>query len=255
MKFGDVLWGRVPAGLATLALIILGLTGDTDKPWSWAQPFHESRPWLEILILASFLVVHLIVSTWRSNQQSRRLAGSREAIQRNVLHLVSDLSGLAGKEYDLWMVDLYLARKVLTIRSRMPFLFATVLQRSLSAALKDVREVRSQIDSTDPLFGRSFVEAKIALWWDQDLALTQVAARNWAEELNPLSNEELRTNYGVIKIGPIVDELGGKCKGILVVHCGRDTESAMKGLGVLAQEEASRHLSRTCENIHAQLQK
>ena len=253
MKVADFLWGKVPSGLATLALVLLGLTGDTDKPWSWEQPFHEGRPWWGILAVAAFLVVHLIVSTWRANQQSRQLSGSREAIQRNVLHLISDISGLAGKEYDLWMVDLYLARRVVKLRWRWPYVYDVILERSLSSALKDVREVEGHIGLDDRFFGKSFLDSRAALWWDNDLTFMPVAQGNSAEQLAAATNRKLKGSYGVIKVGPIVDELGGNCRGILVVHSSRDVETAMKALGVLAQEEADRHLSRACGNIHAQI--
>ena len=110
MKVADLIGGKVASTIATVALAVFGLTGDARKPWEWEEAFTDNRPWGWIFGLAAFLVLHSLAGLRREQTQSRRLAGNREIVQSNVLHLIADLSGLVGREYDLWMIDLYLKK-------------------------------------------------------------------------------------------------------------------------------------------------
>ena len=243
MRWSDLLWGRVTLAAATVGLAIAGLFGDSNRPWAW------------ILGLASFIVLHAFVSWRRERSSSSRLGRKYGDIQGRVLRLISDLSDLTAREFDLWMVDLYLPRSSLILSARSPFLVKQTLVRELSLAFTDVRTVPLEIELSHELFGPCFVQSQPGLWWDGGLAQMRIEEDNRWDDLDDLVNSEIKKTYGAISVNPLVDMLGRHCLGLLVIHTKRDSETATKALGALAQSEGMRRLAGACRDIHGQLAK
>ena len=243
MKWSDLLWGRVTLTAATVGLAIAGSVGDSSRPWAW------------IFGLAGFIVLHAIIGWFRDRKFSNRVRQNYEEIQTRVLHLISDLSNLTAREFDLWMVDLYLPQSFFTLSTRSPFFRNQKLVRELSIALTDVRTVPLEIDMNHELFGSCFSYSRPGLWWDQTLAQTHIADGNLWHDLDEEVNNELRRTYGIVSVNPLVDALGRHCLGLLVVHTRRDSEVATKALGALAEPEGVRRLVGACRDIHSQLAK
>ena len=255
MKIADLISSRVSATVATVALAIVGLAGNSKKPWNWKEAFSDGRPWGLIIALAVFLVWHSWVKWRKESQKTLRIAGDREIVQSNLLHLISDLSSLAGRKYDLWIVDMYLERNIWGLVRRWPYFTKGVLDREVSLSLSDVSKLPGRIEIRDNLFSRCFGSREPKLWWDPDVAQTTLRASNCLNDLDDSENATLTAGSGVIKIWPIVDKRGLSCSGIVVVHASRDTEVATNVLGVLAGGEADRFLARSSENIYNQLGK
>ena len=254
MKWADLIWGKVTLTVASVGLAISGLVGDPRKSWDLKGVFGQDRPWVFISGFAGFIVFHSIVSWAREPRVSKHLARNREAIQNNILHLISDLSSVSGREYDLWAIDLYLVRPTLSFSRHSPFIYKKILERKLRLSLTDVRSVPASFDLGHEFFGKCFNDCEIKLWWNSELAQTQVDTRNWKTHMSCSVNEELKETYGVIGVAPIADHLNQSCKGLLVVHTNNDSETATKALGALAGSEGIRFMSRTCQNLHNQLQ-
>ena len=238
MDWWDLLWSRPTSVAATVGLVIAGLVGNSDRPWIW------------ILGFAIFAVTHEIVNFRRKRHISNRLGRKYEIVQRRMLRLISDLSELTAREFDLWVVDLYLPPSSFnpSARSRV----VVKLTRELSLALTDARAVPPDIESDHALFGRCFLEPCPGLWWDVDLKMSSSGENLWhkfPEEVN----SQLQETYGVISVNPVVDDLGKGCRGLLVVHTKRDSEIATKALGVLAEPKGIRRLAEACHDIHREI--
>lgn len=255
MKIVDFFWSRVSATVASVALAIVGLTGNSKKPWNWEEAFTNNRPWGWIFSLAAFLVLHSFVSWHREKEKARRIAGDREMVQSNLLHLISDLSSLAGRKYDLWIVDMYLERNIWCFMRRWPYFTKGVLDREVSLSLSDVTTLPGRIEICGNLFSGCYGSRESRLWWDPDVAQTALEASNCLDDLDESENATLTAGSGVIKIWPIADKRRLGCSGILVVHANRNTETATSVLGVLAGGGADRLLARSSENIYNQLGK
>ena len=253
MKMATFIWGRVTFTAATAALAILVSIGDPSKPWNWEDAFGDDRPWKWIFGLAGFLVLHSWISWRRELARVRRSTNDREVIQSTVLHLISDLSSLAGQRYDLWMIDLYLKRRIWSVSLRWPFVRRNVLERDLSISLADVTKLAGTIELSDEFFGACIRNGESKSWWDPNIAQTALDAENSMDQLTENRNVDLRRRCGVVKTWPIVDQQGRTCSGILAVHARRDSEVATKVLGALVGENADRFLSRTSEDIYNQL--
>ena len=234
MNWLNLLFSRPILVLATLALTVAEFIGTADRPWNW------------IIGICIFILIHEFVNWKREKNTSNRLKRNYESIQRRVLRLIADLSELTAKEYDLWMVDLYVPR-------------SSKLIRELSIALTDVRIPLHEISLNHGLFGRCFKESRRGLWWNIELIPQSINTLQSEDHIfidkSDYANIELKQIYGVISVHPIVNALGKNCLGLLVVHTKRDSETATKALGSLTQSMGIRRLAEACHDIHDQMKK
>ena len=235
MRWLNLLFGRPILVLATLGLSIAGWWGNPERPWKW------------IIGLAAFIIFHEVGNFVREKSISSQLGRNREIVQRRVLRLISDLSDLTAREFDIWMVDLYLPRRSFSLFDR-PHVVVKLV-RELSMSLTDVRNVPPYFRTDDELFGRSFLQSRPKLWWDGDLTNSSLG-ENLCHRLDEVANRRLQETYGVISVNPIVDDLGKDCRGIVVVHTKRDSEIATKALGALTQATGARRLAEASHDIH-----
>lgn len=250
MKIKDFVWGPIGKTTVTFALMVIALMINFREPTDFQNGLFNHWLGRLFLIIGLFSVLQSGVQWWRETTSARRLRNNFEKIQHNVLHLIADLSGLAGREYDAWMIDLYLYKSTLGASNKWPFFRKSVLERQLTVSLTDVRNVPLTVNTKHELFGESFIQRRSCLWWDTNIAHTQIEEANMACGVDASVNSVLKNIYGVIHVSPVVDRVGKACRGILVVHTNRDSETATKGLGVLAQSEGQRFVARTCLNIH-----
>ena len=236
MTWSDLLWGRPTLVITTVGLTIL--VGNLDR----------SLPW--ILGLACFIVLHSVVNWRRDRRVSGRLGRNTEFIQRRVLRLIADLSDLTAREFDLWMIDLYVPRRSLALSTSAPFVTKMKLVRELSLALTDVRALPPEFELSHVLLGPCFSKSQSAIWWDDDLVGVSTVDNNKWHEIDSVGNDELREMFGMICVNPIVDGLGKQCRGLLIVHTRPDSEITTKALGALKQPEGVRRLAGACEDIH-----
>lgn len=239
MVWSGLLWGRPTLVMATIGLTLIGFSKDTDRPWEF------------ILGLAAFIVLHSIVNWRRDRNVSGRLGRNYEIVQRRVLRLIADLSDLSAREFDLWMVDLYIPRRSLALSVRAPFVIKKKLVRELSLALTDVRPLPPEIDLNHIFFGSCFTKSQSGIWWDINLVGVSMGDNNKWHEIDSVVNDKLGEMFGVICINPIVDGLGKQCRGLLIVHTKPDSEIATKAHGALTQSEGIRRVAGACEDIHS----
>lgn len=237
MAWSDLLWGRPTLVIATVGLTIL--VGNLDQSLSW------------ILGLACFIVLHSIVNWRRDRGVSGRLGRNYEIVQRRVLRLIADLSDLTAREFDLWMVDLYVPRRSMALSTCAPFVTKKNLVRELSLALTDVRVLPPEIELNHIFFGPCFSGSQSGIWWDDNLVGASMGDNNKWHEIDNVVNDELGEMFGVICVNPIVDGLGKQCRGLLIVHTKPDSEITTKALGALTQSEGIRRLAGACEDIHS----
>ena len=243
MLSSDLFWGRPTLAIATVGLTLAGLTGNLDRRWPW------------ILGLACFIVLHSIVNWLRERSTSGRLGRNSEIVQRRVWRLISDLSDLTAREFDLWMVDLYLPQTSMGFSTSFPFVSKKKLVRKFSLALTDVRPLPPEMELNHMFFGPCFSNAQPRIWWDVNLVGSSIGDDNWWYHLDKVVNDKLREMFGAIRVNPIVDSLGKQCQGLLIVHTKSDAEVATKALGALTQSEGIRRLAGACEDIHSQIRK
>ena len=231
--------GRPVVVVATVVLALLGVIGNPNRPWVW------------ILAVACALVVALFeIMAWRQEAGAgSHLGQNYEMVLSRVLTLISDLSDLTAREFDLWVVDLYLPRQAFAWfrRDRVG-----ELELSMHVTLTDVRIVPSRIEPCH-FFGRCFADSQPKLWWD--IRLEPSSGENSWQSLNGGDNNKMAESYGVVSVNPIIDNLGRECRGLLVVHAKRDPEIVTKVLGVLQQPEGRRRMAAACLDIHGHLRK
>ena len=242
MSVKHAYWRRLSRPIvvgATVVLALLGVVGNPNRPWVW------------ILAIACALVVALFeIMAWQEEIGTESLLGQNyEIVLSRVLNLISDLSDLTAREFDLWVVDLYLPRRVSAwfLRRRV-----CEFELSMHVTLTDVRPVPHRI-GLNHLFGGCFADGQPKLWWDIELAPSSV--ENCWQSLNGSDNNKMAKSYGVTSANPVVDNLGRECRGILVVHAKRDAEIVTKVLGVLQQPEGRRRMAAACLDIHGHLRK
>ena len=238
VNWSSLMRGRPVKVVPTAILGFLGVIGSSNRSW--------------MLILASVCVgatvlLEIINYRWERSK-SNRLGRSYEIVLGRVLNLIADLSDLTARQFDLWVVDLYLPQR----SSIFSQTYVRKLELSLHIALTDVRLVRNKIKLDHEFFGRCFTERRSELWWDVMLAPS--SEKNRWEGLDRSDNEQIRTEYGVISVNPVVDNLGGDCCGLLVVHAMRDAEVVTKVLGALTHSEGQRRMAAACVDIHNYLQ-
>ncbi len=253
MKILDLIWGKVSSTIATVALAVFGLVGAPGKPWNWEQALTDSRPWEWIFALGAFLVLHSWVSWGREQKRYQRKLDSRETIQGSILHLILDLAGLAGRQYDLWIIDVYWKKNVRTFSKKWPFVKKVILEREASLSLAEVTKLPSIIELDGDLFGQCFRSVKDGVWWDPEIATAGMEVTTGVEDLAGSVEQDLPESCGVVKVWPIADRRRRKCHGLLVVHAKRDVEIATKVLGVLAATGADVYLERASGDIFEHL--
>lgn len=230
MNWSGFMRARNITVLATAVLGFLGVIGNPDQIWVW--------------ILAAFCVVAIVMLEFKKNNYNR-LGRSYENVLGRVLTLIADLSNLAGSRFDLWVVDLYLPCSTFTLY---PPNRIRRLEQALHLALTDVRTVPNKIELDHGFFGRCFNEGRSEIWWDPALAPT--SDENLWERLNNSDNGHIRTEYGIIRVNPVIDNLRKDCRGLLVIHAARDAEIVTKVLSVLTQSEGKRRVAAACVDIH-----
>lgn len=228
MHLSGLLRARNITLLATATLGFLGVIGNPDQIWVWA-----------LAAICAFTIV------WKNWSKPNRLGQSYEFVLGRVLSLLADLSGMAGRRFDLWVIDLYLPRYSYT---GFPPKRSYSLELALHIALTDVRTVPNIIEKGHVMFGRCFTEGRSAIWWDPTLAPT-LKENHW-RRLDDNDNGQIRTEYGVILTTPVIDNLGKDCRGLLVVHASNDAEIVTKVLGVLTHPEGKRKVAAACVDIH-----
>ncbi len=227
--------GKPVVVAATAVLALLGVIGNRDKLWVWV-----------VAAVCALVIVLFEVAAWRQDNQ---LQQNYEILLSRVLGLIADLSDLTAREFDLWVVDLYLPRKNLSSVLRRQI---NELDLGIRVTLTDVRTVPNEIRLDEP-FGKCFVDRRGILWWDPKFAPT--SEENYASHLSHVENTVVAENYGIASVNPIVNQVGKECRGLLVVHAKRDAEIVTKVLGALQQSEGRRRMAAACLDIHGHLRK
>ena len=206
--------------------------------------------WVRVLASVFFVIIFLLelFSYRRERAKLNRLGVNHEFVLGRVMRLIADLSNLAARGFDLWVVDLYLPRRSFCC---FPPRRVCKLELSLHIALTDVREVPSKIELDHVLFGRCFLERSSDLWWDGTLAPSSKENR-W-DQLDEGDNDKIRSVYGVISANPVIDNLREDCCGLLVVHAKQDPEVVTKVLSALTEPEGKRRIAAACVDIHNEL--
>ena len=226
--------------IATIGLSISLAIGNSSLPWPW------------IVIFASTVVVHEIGTYLRGSRGSNRLGLQYGTVHRRVLRLIADLAELSGRRFDYWVVDIYLPRT--SFRFAKGRRSVVKLVRELSLGLTDIRDVPLEVGANEGLFGGSFSESSRQLWWNSELAQPPRGENQW-DNLTDDENKKLRQNYGAISVNPIVDHLGRKRIGLLVIHVKPDASIAYTAVGVLTTPAGVRRLVEACNDIHTELGK
>ncbi len=228
------IWGQFTLTVATLVLGVAGLVGGEDRPWIW------------IVGSGAFIVVHAAVNSVRSQSIVRRLGPSYDLLQRRMVRTIADLGELSG--YDLWMTDLYLPRPRYTFRAAWPPVVRKLeLSRQLSVSLTDARSLPPSLDPSTGPHGHCFSRAQPVLWFDESGG--SISPDNSWSVFAPL-NEELGKVYGVLKLEPVVDQLGGNCVGVLAVHVGPDAVKVVKALGTVREPTVLRRINDACVDLN-----
>ena len=158
------------------------------------------------------------------------------SILNRVLDLLSDLGDLSGQDHGLWRIEVYVERTTFAYSLPLPFLRRTDLVPALSVGLKHAPPPPQSISLDHELFGQSFRRAEPCLWWNEtlaDFARGGNTAPNKAKNLQTEINRELEKRFGSISVNPIVDRLGARCLGLLVVHTPVDPAVVTKAVGAL----------------------
>ena len=238
MSWRGLLSSRVVAVVATATLALLGVQGNRDNLWVWM-----------LAGLCACVVVLIEILRWRHERNlSSKLGRRYEEVVGRVLQLIADLSDLTGREFDLWVVDVYLPRRSFGVLGRAR---TVTLERSLSIGLTDVRTVPGKVTLEDAIFGACFRECQAKLWWD--IELTPSSEENDWRRVAETDNMRLRNLYGVVSANPVSSRLGSDCRGLLVVHARHDAEIVTKVLSALRQSEGRRRVAAACWDIHSQL--
>ena len=236
-NWSRLILGRPAKVVATATLAFLGVVASFGWPGLW----------ILALACAALLILQELMIHRCEGRRSNRLGQSHGIILDRVLTLIADLSDLTAREFDLWVVDLYLpSRSSVLYRAHV-----CRLELSLHIALTDVRSVSNRIDLDHAFFGPCFNEHRSELWWD--VALAPSSEENYWERLDDTNNDHIRTEYGVVSASPIIDNLREDCRGLLVVHAAPDAETVTKVLGALMQPEGRRRVAAACVDIQNHL--
>ena len=165
-------------------------------------------------------------------------------VQRRALRVISDLAPISSNRYDLWVVDIYVAKRAMSAG------FRRMLVREISLAHTHTEDVPAAVTVDESnIFGDSFANRKVALWWD--VALGEPCASDlWATASPKQSADLLEGTYGALSVNPLLNQAGGDCKGVLVVYAERDQEKVASAVSTLRTSEGRRRLREACQDIH-----
>ena len=236
-RFG-ITASRLISVVSAVTLALLGVIGNPDRLWVST-----------LAIVCALALVGLEVIRSRQEKNAvNQLRQNYELVSGSVLRLIADLSDLTAREFDLWVVDLYLPMQSFSLSRHKR---TRKLKRSLSLALTDVRTVPGEFSMDHRLVGPCFTESLPKIWWNVDLAPSD-EDNHW-HKLNDSDNRQLSERYGVVSINPVSNSLGADCRGLLVIHVDIDAETATKALGAIRQPEGRRRVRAACREIHSQL--
>lgn len=242
-----IIWGPITATAATVGLAVLGFSDG------------DNRPWPLIACIASFLVLHSLVNSVARRNLVTRLGGRYADLQRRVLQLVSDLSSLGKNQYDLWMVDLYLHRRVYHWTSSWPFLLRRgELSRELSVSLLEVSDEPTEVNLDSGIYAACFEGSRSLYWFNEDELSPSGGTgstndRNLWRSLSEQENSEAASRYGLLTTAPIVNQLGKKCIGVLAVHVKPERHKSFEAHSVIMSDEGRRDIHNACVELHGLL--
>ena len=239
MRFSQPVLLRTARILAVVVLAVLGVVASGSS--------------VGMGVLAGLCGVAVVgFEVWGARWEERSanpLGAKHEAVLGRAVSLIADLADLAGKEYDLWVVDLYLPKYALFARSSAR---SGTLGLAVHLALTDTRTVPSQLQVHGSLIGSVFLERRPAHWWDETLA-SAAGENRWCGLDEKARRRFQEEEYGVISAFPVLSSVGTDCCGVLVVHVKRDPEAAAKALSVLRQEEGKRRVAAAGRDMFNQL--
>lgn len=236
----DLVFGKVTLAIATMVLAVAGLVGG------------RARPWPLIICMAGFIILHTAVNAARDRNIVRRLGREYDRVQRRAVQVVSDLGQIAGNQFGLWMVDLYLCESNWSLSLRRPFILRQrVLSRQLSVSLIDARHSPPSTDLQSGVHGMCFRESKPLLWVNEAVYGT-IPGNAW-NDMEPPTNEDLSKSYGVLNVSPLVDQLGKGCVGVLAIHVEPEGKVIHKALGTLRTPEGRLRINNACVELQGLL--
>lgn len=240
-------WGPISSTVATVGLAIFGLMEGMDRPW----PI--------IVVAASFIVVHSLVNSISTDNIATRLGKQYDDVQRRSVQVIADLGQLAGDHFGTWIVDLYLCRSKWQLSFRWPLVeHKRELSRQLSVSLLEVSEEPSIVSLTDGIHGECF-KTKSAQVWLNDNGIqgenveSDVSSGNRQYVPNDAELTEMSTQYGVLNVAPIEDQLKRNCLGVLAVHVKAGREELLRARGVILSTEGRRRIHNACVDLHGML--
>ena len=241
----DLALGHPSAVLLTVALTVSSLL------------LSNSVRTVVVISIAVFAVTHSMISWIRDHSNTRRMSQHYGHVLNRLLDLLSDLGDLTGQDHGLWRIEVYVESVEVALAFRRPLLRRRSLVPTMSLALKHVPAPLQKIPLHHELFGECFSKAEPCLWWNKDLAdfsgRVNIAANKY-DELPDDANRELARSFGSISVNPIVDQLGARCRGLLVVHTHVDPAVVTTAVGALLLERGRRQLSRACQDLHNRLE-
>ena len=236
----DFVWGPITVSIATAVLAIASLAGGDDRQWAW------------VIGSASFIVIHAAVGHYREQSVARRLGRDYDRVQRRAVQIVADLAQLAADQFDLWMVDVYLPRRRVSLKRARPFIERPMtLERQLSVSLIDTRVQPPVVSASEGPHGLCFSSKRPLLWFDEPAGT--ISTDNSATSFLPAMNADLAAAYGALSVSPINDQLGKRCLGVLAVHVEPEADKALRALGALRSAEGRRRLTNACVELNGLL--
>ena len=202
------------------------------------------------------ILIHTTISWLRDRSSTRRMSQQHGRVLNRLLQLLSDLGDLTHQDHGLWRIEIYVKTTAFAISLRRPFLWRRRLVPTLSFALKHVAPPSPSISLDHELFGTCFRSGRACLWWNTSLADFSARANttpNKSLDLNADVNRELERRFGSVSVNPIVDQVGKRCLGLLILHTPHDSTVVTKVVGALREEIARRYLARACQDLHDQL--
>ena len=245
----NLIWGSLSITIAGAGLAVISLLR------------HDRRPWYLVVLIVCFIAVHSAVSYVTDRSIVRRLGRKYDSVQHRTLQLVVDLGDLVGKQFDLWMVDLYLLSSSWRIASKWPFLaYRGELSRELSISLVEVSTQPPIVQVTSELHGKCFTSRDMTVWFDEKNLGTpadqpELSGANEWKLLPEERNAEIGDIYGLVTLSPVMDHLAKNCVGVLVVHVRPERDKALRARGALLSSEGRRRIHNACVDLHELLLK
>jgi hypothetical protein len=237
----ELLASKMTLAAATVVLTLASSVSGEDRPWPW------------IAISATVIVGHAWITARRDRDVTRRLGKDYDRVQRRVLQIVADLGALAGDQYALWMVDLYVVEARFKLQRSWPLVGQRVrLVRALSVSLLDARQQPPVITLERPAHGECFTQSTPVIWFDPSQLPDTVAENPWPRYDSQV-NEELSAAYGVLALQPVVDQLDRNCIGVLAVHVQPSAAATVKALGALRSADGQRRVRDAAVDLNGYL--